>query len=72
MRKRLPAILEDAENELSPVAREIFAAQYDELVEMDLRIKALTQKLVQLSNSVQRCSRFKTALGVGPMTSTAL
>lgn len=72
MRQQLPGILEDADNELTPIAREIFAQQYEELVEIDQRIKHFTQQLTHISDTQERCKQFKTVLGIGPMTSTAL
>lgn len=72
VRKQLPTILESAEAELSSIAREVFARQYDELVEMDKRINDLTRQLTDLSHQQHRCRQFKTVFGVGPMTSTAL
>ena len=72
VRKQLPAILENAESELSLVALEIFRQQYDELVDMDTCINGLTKQLTVLSNQQNRCRQFKTVFGIGPMTSTAL
>jgi len=72
VRKQLPTLLESAETELSPIALELFAQQYEELVEMDKRINHLTRQLTELSNRQHRCRQFKTVFGIGPMTSTAL
>lgn len=72
VRKRLPCILDDVENALSPVARQVFRQQYEELVELDERVNTLTKQLTDISNTQERCKRFKTALGIGPMVSTAL
>ena len=72
LRQHLPRILEDTQNDLSALAREVFSQQYDELVEMDRRVNVLTQQLTELSNTQARCKQFKTVLGIGPMTATAL
>lgn len=72
VRKQLPEILEDAENDLSAIARQVFNQQYEELVEIDQRVNTLTKQLTNISNTQERCKRFKTVLGVGPMVSTAL
>lgn len=72
VRQQLPVILDHAGTELSPLAREIFTRQYEELVEMDKRINHLTRQLTDQSNQQHRCRQFKTVFGIGPMTSTAL
>jgi len=72
VRKQLPRILEDAENNLSSAARSVFAQLYDELVEVDCRVDCLSKELTRLSDEQPRCQQFKTVYGVGPMVATAL
>lgn len=72
VRKQLPTILEDAENELSVAARRVFAEQYDELTEIDQRVEKFTKELTQLSDSEARCKQFKTVHGIGPIVATAV
>ena len=72
VRKQLPSILEDADNNLSCAARSVFAQLYDELVEIDCRVNNLTKELTRLSDEQPRCQQFKTIYGVGPMVATAL
>ncbi|MFT4629326.1 MAG: transposase [Dinoroseobacter sp.] len=55
VRKQLPRILEDAENDLSSAGRCVFAQLYDELVEIDKRVESLSKQLTQLSKSHSRC-----------------
>ena len=42
VRQHLPTLLEDAENALSPIAREVFSSLYDELLEVDKRLEDYT------------------------------
>ena len=72
VRKQLPRILENAENDLSAPARSVFAQLYDELIEIDKRVDTLSNQLIQLSKSQPRCQQFTTVYGIGPMVSTAL
>jgi transposase len=72
VRKQLPRILENAENDLSSAGRCVFAQLYDELVEIDKRVESLSKQLTQLSKSHSRCQQFTTVYGIGPMVSTAL
>lgn len=72
VRKRLPEILEDAENNLSAIARSVFQQQYEELADTDQRVNALTKQITKISDSQEQCKLFKTVFGVGPMVATAL
>jgi transposase len=72
VRKRMPQILEDAENNLSATARTVFAQLNDELVEIDQRVDSLSKELIRVSDHHSRCKQFKTVYGIGPMVATAL
>jgi transposase len=72
VRKAIPSILEDAENMLSALFRELLNEMYDELVYLDKRIHSLEQKLVTLSAVHEDCQRLLTIPGVGLLTATAL
>ena len=72
VRKRLPAILEDATNELSDLARELFAYLYQQLIELDKQIMMYNKKVEQLCENSDLCQRIKTVPGIGPLTATAI
>ncbi len=72
IRKQLPLIVEDAENELTPLARQAFYELYEELVALDQRIAQVKQQLEAVSAQSERCQQLLTAPGVGPMVATAL
>ena len=72
VRKAVPSILEDAENILSTLFRELLNELYEELVHLDKRIRSLEQKLVMLSAQHEDCQRLLTIPGVGLLTATAL
>ena len=72
VRKAVPMVLEDGDNDLSVSARSIFAQLYDELVEIDTRVNALSKELARISDSHSRCKQFKTVYGIGPMVATSL
>lgn len=72
VRQQLPRILEDADTELSVMARQVFSQQYDELVDLDQRVNDLKQQLTEISDTQVCCKQFKTAYGIGPMIATAL
>jgi transposase len=69
-RKQIPLILEDAENELSTLGREIFSELYERLVILDREIKEQDKRIQQLSMSDERSRRFLAVPGVGPIVAT--
>ena len=72
VRKSLPEILEDAENQLSVIFREQLSALYDEMVHLDSRIESLEQSLKAVCAQNEDCKRLLTIPGIGLMTATAL
>jgi len=72
LRKRLPDILEDADNELTPMFRELLSGLRDELRKLDERIVSYDTKIMHLSKQSDACKRLMTIPGIGPMTATAL
>lgn len=72
VRKKLPEILEDGENELSVRGRELFADLYEELCEKDKRVEAYDTKLNEVFKTNDMCQRISKIEGVGPVTATAI
>ncbi len=70
IRKHLPLILEDADNNLSPCSREIFAEQYEQLIALDKELKRQDRRMSQLCNNDALSQRFLQVPGVGPMTAS--
>ncbi|BCG62764.1 MAG: transposase, IS110 family [Methyloprofundus sp.] len=70
VRKELPLILEDAENDLTVMAREVFAEQYEKFAALDKEIKTQDQRISALCNSNALSRRFLDVPGVGPMTAS--
>ena len=72
VRHELPRILENSENSLSVLARESFTELYDELEELDIKLKQCDQKNQALSKTLESCKRLQEAPGIGPLTATAV
>jgi transposase len=72
IRKHIPMILEDAENDLTALFREHLSELYDEMVHLDQRIDMLEQKLVVICAQNPDCQRLLTIPGIGLLTATAL
>ncbi len=72
LRKQLPLILEDAENSLTPLSREMFAEHYERLVVLDDEIKAQDQRISRLCQANELSQRFTEVRGVGALIATAI
>jgi transposase len=70
VRQQLPLILEDAENGLTALSREMFAEQYDKIKALDDEIKTQDQRINRLCNANELSKRFLDVPGVGPLTAT--
>lgn len=72
LRKALPWVLENADNELTPKFRQLLAELHQELLRLDERVATYDARINDLSRQSQVCRRLMTIPGVGPMTATAL
>ena len=72
LRRALPEVLEDADNGLPTLAREVFAERYSHLRGLDERIEAYDQRLRALAQQMAPPRRLMQVPGVGPLTATAV
>jgi transposase len=72
LRRRLPEVLEDADNELSERSRALFARQWAELLALDERVVEAEREIKSVYRSDERCQRLGEVFGIGPQTATAL
>jgi transposase len=72
LRTSLPTLLEDPDNNLTCVSRELFQELYQQLVWLDERIEVMDDKLLQVFATTESCQRLADIEGVGPMIATAL
>jgi transposase len=72
LRKELPRILEDGENELTSITRSLFYKLYEELCNLDEKIKEYDKKLSLIAEENTICKRLLEVEGIGTITSTAL
>jgi transposase len=72
LRRGLPLVIEDAENELTPLSRRLFASLYDELSELDKKIGTLDEQVEAIHRASEPCLRIAAVEGIGPLTATAL
>ncbi len=72
MRRCLPTILEDAENRLPDLFRELLAELYDQLRQLDARISGYDRRINALFTGQEACRRIEAVEGVGPLSATAV
>lgn len=71
LRKELPLVLEDGENELTVRARSMFHRLYERLRDFDAQIEEYDIELERIAKEDERCQRLLEIEGVGPLTATA-
>ena len=72
LRKRLPEILEDAENDLSDLVRALFADLHVRILALDQQVAAYGDKLTTLNQRSTVCRKIDQVPGVGPITASAM
>lgn len=71
VRKDLPELLEDADNGLTVLSRELFAEQLEELRALEQRFEQCEQRINFLNQDNDICRRLDEILGIGPLTASA-
>jgi len=71
VRRELPLILEDAENGLSMLSREVFAELLEELRVLDERFTDSEKRIKALNRDNETCKRLEEILGIGPIGASA-
>ncbi|NIT61907.1 MAG: IS110 family transposase [Aliifodinibius sp.] len=72
IRKAMPGILEDAENNLPGLARDVFADNYYRLLQVDKRIAEYDARINEIARQEPLVQRILKIEGIGPITATAL
>jgi len=71
-RRRIPELLEDGENGLTGLFRELLHQEYEELVHLDERMRDYDRRLTQLQRSNEPMRRLGQIPGVGVLIASAL
>jgi len=72
VRRQLPEILADQDNELTSMSRELFAELYQQFLVLDQRVSGYDRKIKQVFEAHPICQKIAAIEGVGPMTATAV
>ncbi len=71
VRRDLPEMLEDAENGLTPLGRELFAELLEELRMLDERFSQCDRRIKVMNQDNEVCQRLDGVLGIGFITASA-
>jgi transposase len=72
VRRGLPTVLEDAENQLTGFGRELFQGLYEELVQLDEKVGDADKRIQIAFQRTPNCQRIAAVEGVGPLIATAI
>lgn len=72
IRRQIPLVLEDAENGLTVLFRELLSGLYEEMAHLDERIETLELKLQTTAANSEACQLLLTIPGIGLLSATAL
>ncbi len=70
--RELPFIVEDADNELTGMTRDLFSDLYKKLTSLTRAVDAYTQKIERIAREDERCQRLLKVEGIGPLGATAI
>ncbi|MGA9987795.1 MAG: IS110 family transposase, partial [Terriglobales bacterium] len=71
LRKNLPTVIEDAEQNLTPRLRWLLDRLWQEWKQTEIDIKTITDEIERISNEDARCRQLRQIPGFGPLVSTA-
>jgi transposase len=72
LRKQLPLIVEDEDNALTPVSREVMRELHEELVALDERVTRADRLVQRVFAQSAACQKLAQVEGIGPVVATAL
>jgi transposase len=72
LRKNLPSVIEDAEQNLTPRLRWLLNQLWQEWKQIEIDIPTVTDEIERMSTEDERCRRLLQIPGFGPLVSTAM
>jgi len=72
LRERMPEILENADEDLTPRMRNLLAVLWDEWKDLELQILQMNDEVEQIASSDAACMRLRQIPGIGPLVATAI
>jgi transposase len=72
LRERMPEILENAEEDLTPRMRNLLALLWNEWKDLEFQIVQMNDEVEQIASSDAACQRLRQIPGIGPLVATAI
>jgi transposase len=72
LRERMPEILENAEEDLTPRMRNLLALLWNEWKDLELQIEEMNDEVERIASSDAACIRLRQVPGIGPLVATAI
>lgn len=72
LRKALPSIISDIDNELTDLNRRMFNELYEEILMLDMKIEKYSQQLEEVAKEIGDCKKLLKIGGVGSLIATAV
>jgi len=72
LRERMPEILENAEEDLTPRMRNLLAMLWNEWKDLELQIEEMNDEVERIASSDAACVRLRQIPGIGPLVATAI
>jgi transposase len=72
LRERMPEILENAEEDLTPRMRNLLALLWNEWKDLEQQLVGLNLEVEQIASSDAACLRLRQIPGIGPLVATAI
>jgi transposase len=72
VRKELRLLIDNKQNELTDLTRELMEDLYEELVEVEARLKKLEKRIRVICKKNEKCQRILKVPGIGELTATAI
>jgi transposase len=72
LRERMPEILENADEDLTPRMRNLLAMLWNEWKDLELQIEEMNEEVERIASSDAGCMRLRQIPGIGPLVATAI
>ena len=72
LRERMPEILENADEDLTPRMRNLLALLWNEWKDLEQQLVDLNQEVERIASSDAACTRLRQIPGIGPLVATAI
>src|ERR1700732_3711872 len=72
LRERMPEILENADEDLTPRMRNLLAMLWNEWKDLELQIVQMNDEVERIASSDPACQRLRQIPGIGPLVATAI